>query len=633
MATCPQCGSAVPEKARFCGTCGTTINPAAPAPAAPAPVANPAAMKTMLGVPSPLAGPAAPPAQPAQPAPASQLQPPPGEKPKHAQTMIGFAAPAAPAGQPSGWPTTPVSTPPAPPQPAEQAPPAHVAQSRTMLGVAVPGIAPAQAQAELAPALRAGGGKTMLGVAAPGIAPMQPGQAAHISGGRTMLGVAAPGIAPTPGPPRVQPLSPVELPPIVPAPPPLVEEAAPAPPPTQVKRGVPVALVAVLVVVVLLVGGGVIALLARGGTPLVASPRVGPQGEDELHITCEKCPDETRVSVGASKATFKGQQADLDLPTPLAVGDNTIDLVLERPGGRAEPIKLVVPVSFRVQTDLAEITATPPKIKVRVEAKPGSQVKIDGKPMPLEGGAATLVVPLDPDASGSSDEMKTVEKAIAYEVAHDGKTEQGAVKARVPIAPLRIDAPSSNVITAGASVLIAGRAVKGATVTVGGAAATSKPDGTFEATIDAQGDMDVVVAAWVPKSPTSAPLGTRTAIVKVHKVASLAEEAKRQDAAYPLGYDAVASAVEANVGQPFVVHGSVLDARTANHQTVLIVDDTRGCAKGRCLVRVVYGGDTIAARGDWVRAYGKITGTVATSDGQKVPDVDASFLLKGKEGR
>jgi hypothetical protein len=387
----------------------------------------------------------------------------------------------------------------------------------------------------------------------------------------------------------------------------------------------------VIVVVVLLVGGGVIALFVRGGTPLVASPRVGPQGEDQLHFACEKCADDTRVSIGASSATFKNKQADLALPTPLAVGDNRVELTLERPGARAEVVKLNVPVSFRVQTDLSEITATPPQIKVRVEAKPGSQVKIDGKPLPLEKGAATLVVPLGDDASGPSDEMKTVEKVVAYEVVHDGKTEQGTVKARVPIAPLRIDAPSAVVVTDGATLLVAGRAVKNANVTVGGSAATSKPDGTFEAKVDVSGNMDVVVAAWIPKSPTSAPLGTRTAIVKVQKVASLAEEAKRQDAAYPLGYDAVASAVEANLGQPFVVHGSVLDARTANHQTVLIVDDVRGCAKGRCLTRVVYGGDTVVARGDWVRAYGRISGTVATSDGQKVPDVDASFLLKGKE--
>ena len=447
-----------------------------------------------------------------------------------------------------------------------------------------------------------------------------------------MLGVAVPGIAPAPGAAPTPAPPPVELPPIVPAPPPLQEDAAPAPPPTQPKRGVPIVLVAIIVVVVLLVGGGAIAFFARG-TPLVASPKVGPQGEDQLHLACEKCADGTKATVGASSAVFKEHQADLALPTPLAVGDNAIDLSLERASGRAEAIKLVVPVSFRVQTDLSGVTATPAQIKVRVEAKPGSQVKIDGKPIALESGASTLAVPLEADASGPSDEVKTVEKVVAYEVVHDGKTEQGTVKARVPIAPLRIDAPSASVVTDGTSVLIAGRAVKGASVTVAGAPATSHADGTFEAKVDVSGDVDVTIAAWVAKTPTSAPLGTRTAVVKVHKVASLADEAKRQDAAYPLGYDALASAVDANVGQPIVVHGSVLDARTANHQTVLIVDDARGCAKGHCLVRVVYGGDVAIARGDFVRAYGKVTGTVATSDGQKVPDVDAAFLLKGKEGR
>lgn len=534
-------------------------------------------MKTMLGVPSPLAGLSPlPPAQPAQPQPRAQMV-------------------------------------------------------RTMLGVAMPGIAPIEPESPPRAVFRGGG--TILGVAVPGIAPLQPQGPANVPGGRTMLGVAVPGIAPNPNAQYAAPPAPIELPPIVPAPAPLIEPAPLAPLRAPAKRGVPIVLVALIVALMLVVGGGAIALLVRGGTPLVASARVGPQGEDQLHLECEKCPDETRVSSGPASATFKGQQADLPLPAQLVVGSNPIELVLARPGARTETVKLVVPVSFRVETDLSEITATPPRLLVRVEAKPGSQVKIDGTSIPLADGAATLTVPLGDEAVGPRDDLGTVDKTVTYEVTSDGKTERGTVKARVPIAPLHVDAPGSLVLTDAATLLVAGRAVKGASVTVAGRPATSRPDGTFEAQVDVPGDMTIAVNAWMPKAPASAPLGTRTVVLKVHKVGSLADEAREQDAANSLGYDAVANAIEANVGQPFVVHGPVLDARTANHQTVLVVNDVRGCATRRCPVRVVYGGDTPVARGEIVRAYGLIAGTVATSDGRTVPQLDATFLVKGGAGR
>jgi hypothetical protein len=445
-----------------------------------------------------------------------------------------------------------------------------------------------------------------------------------------MLGVAAPGIAPVHR--QVPPLQPAELPPIVPAPAPLTFEPLPEPPPMPAKKGVPIVLVAAIVAGILLIGGVMIALFLRGGAPLAASPRVGPEGQDQLHLTCESCADGTTVRDGASSAAFKNHEADLDLPSPLKVGDNPLELSLEKSPGKGDIVKLVVSVAYRVQPDLEKITAVPPEIVVRVQAKPNSKVTIDGTPITLDAqGTAAHTVPLGDDARGPADEMKTFERTIAYEVEHDAKTDKGTVKARVPITPLRIDAPTASIIVDKGPITIAGRAAKGSSVIADGKEVSVKPDGSFEAQVEITGDKEINVSAFVPKTPNGAPLGTRTAQVKVQKLASLEDEAKRQDKEYGLGYDALASNIGANIGQPFVIHGAVLDARSANHRTLLIVDDERGCAtKGKCIARVVYGGDTVVTAGEYVRAYGKLTGTVAWN-GSNVPDVEVAFLLKGKK--
>ena len=128
----------------------------------------------------------------------------------------------------------------------------------------------------------------------------------------------------------------------------------------------------------------------------------------------------TTVRAGSSSATFKSKEADLDLPSPLKVGENPIDLTLEKPKGRAETVKLVVPVAFRVQPDLAQITAVPPALVVRIEARPGATVTIDGASITLDGaGAASQTIPLGDEARGPADEMKTFVKTLAYEVTHD----------------------------------------------------------------------------------------------------------------------------------------------------------------------------------------------------------------------
>ncbi len=190
----------------------------------------------------------------------------------------------------------------------------------------------------------------------------------------------------------------------------------------------------------------------RGAGARAAAARV-PQGDDELHLTCETCPDGTTVSVGGARATFAKTLADLKLASPLHTGDNPLDLSLDRPGvGRDEVVHAVVPVSFRIKTDITTLAQDAPAITVRVEAAPGSQVTVDGTNVVLDAqGKGAHVVDVTSDLMGPADEGKQLEKKIPYVVtmkdaASKLSTEQGTVTASIPIPPLRVDSPTAHAV-------------------------------------------------------------------------------------------------------------------------------------------------------------------------------------------
>jgi len=418
---------------------------------------------------------------------------------------------------------------------------------------------------------------------------------------------------------------------LVAAPAPLVDLPAPPPPRIVKKSGVSLVTVALITGGLVLVGGVVIALLWRGSQPISAQPRAAADGRDVLHLTCDlnNCKDGTVVELDGVKSVFAAGESDLTLAQPLRVGDNTLALRVERPGlGRDEAIKLVVPVAYRVHADVTTMSAAHPSITVHAEALPGSDVRVEGKPMPLDAtGAGAYAFDESATAEGPADESRVVSIDVPYVVTPKGGAPQtGTVSARVVVAPLRVDAPGTRGIVDEDHVLIAGRAAKSASVTVDGAPVPVGADGAFEATIPigALGERVIDVRGG------TAALTPRTVHVSVKRVASLADEAKAFEAQRPVGYDAAMRDLSASAGQPIVVDGEVFESRGSGHRTLVLIDDRRGCARGPCLARVVVGRDMPLAHGEMVRAYGKVARTFTTAAGQSVPEVEADFILRAK---
>ena len=514
--------------------------------------------------------------------------------------------------------------------------PAH----KTMLGVAIPGIAPTGGAAgggapqaagpQVDPRNLASKQGTMLGVAIPGIAPthshtaeMPMPQAAQLAAqaGRpvnsqvqhTALGIAAP-----------------VLPPIVPAPAPLHQEPLPEAPIVQKKGGVPaLAVVGILIVLVAALGGVGAFFALRGGAPITAAPQLDETGRESLKITCPTCPDGTVVALGASSATVSASAAVLPLPAPLSIGENELAVKIDRPAaGRDEEVKVHVPVAYRVRADLSTLAAKPPAITVRVEAAPGTEVAIESKALALDAqGKGWYAIDLSKETEGTGD-SKTFERKIPFIITpKNGKPEPGELTARTAILPLALDAPGLRLYTDKSSAAVIGQTKPGTTLTIDGATAPVDAKGAFGVRVElpASGEKTLEIMASAP------PLAPRIVKAKVIRVATLAEAAKALDAESPVKYDTFGADPASKTNQNAVVEGEVVDARVTAGHTVLLVEERKACAKGAsCLVRIELGEDNKIARGDVVKAYGRIVGAV-TASGKTVPDLEAALVMPTKK--
>ena len=576
--------------------------------------------KTAASQPPPSSGVVASPVVAINAAPAPQ---PAQQRPNPKQTMIGMSGGGA-------LPPAPTASPVLPPAP-QPSPFAVPNKNSTMLGVALPGIAPTRASAAAEPPRTKGPNSTMLGVALPGIAP------AHSS---------QPAVA-QPAPQAAQPRPRVggrTMPLIVPAPAPLVDdEPAFGPAPHLARGGVPVAYVAGGVGALVIVFGLAVALLWKGQS-LIVVPRLDSQGRDQLHLTCDSCPDGTVVAQGGVTSAFQKKEADLTLAAPLQVGDNPLTIHLGRPGwGRSEDVSVVVPVPFRIKSDLSALLGPHPAILVRVTAVPGSVVQVDGKPVTLDAkGEGTYSLDQSAQTMGWADDLRHIDQSIPYSIttpasgAVPGAERHDKLAVNTGIATLHMDGPGQTAVIDTPTFRLVGHTVKGGTVTVNGQPVPVEPDGSFARAIDVPvlGDAQIDVRADAPQ------FASRSVRFTVKRVARLADEAKARERAAWIAYDGMMADTAGSVGKDTVVEGDVVEGKAVGNQVVALIDDARGCdraSRGACIVRVVYTGDDTAmltTTGTHVRVYGKVTGQLPSLGGRvtkgPVPIVQADFAVRGK---
>ncbi len=627
---CPHCTQVLPEGAKFCGGCGSSLPGGGTVEPEPVTVHGGDLKQTMIQYPVPPAP--APPSAPLAPGSATRVDP-------H-KTMLGYALPAdaIPASRRGPNPVGPgfkdtlvdEHGPLSRPDPLRRNQP-----MQTILGVAMPGIAPTGASVPRpTPQRREGLGQTQIGGPAipfsappaaytpPSPPPPPPPSPAPLS--RRHAGAPGPGAAPVR---------------IVPRPPPLVEEPLPAPPRLPRKRGVPMAVVAGSIAVLVVLAGVLLLTLSHGTPPVTGEPRTGPDGAELLHVSCPTCepgsavalenvPPTTAHPAGSpamAKVNLVKGEADLPLATALHIGSNTFSVALSRPNAREDTVTLDVPVTYRITPDLSRLSARPPQLALRVEALVGSDVNVDGTKVTLDGaGHGSAPVIIAPDVEGTSDEMTLIQRKLAYTVKlPHGPVETGSLALRVGVAQLHLEAPGRTPVTSNPTITVAGVVAKTAEVWLGDTQLAVGTDGRFAQTVPVVMGMTPLVL-YVEQGATVA---TRTMHIAVQRVPDVQAEAAARDAASPLGYDALVAALDSSIGQSVALEGPIVEARQVGRGTILLVDDRRGCAKSPCLTRVLHGDIADPPQGTVVRVYGKVTRSFRTASGAVVPEVEADFLL------
>jgi len=439
--------------------------------------------------------------------------------------------------------------------------------------------------------------KTVLGVAMPGIAPIRPGEAK----------------APPPAP------QPMFFPPPEPAP-------VPTPPPPGPRRllyGVFVGAFLGLVI-------ASVAAFYFLSSPFSVEAKVvlDANGDEQLQVVCSECPDGTTSEINGQMTKFAGGKALVTLADPLKVGNNSLSVSLLKPGdNQAETIDLTVPVEFRIKGDLSGLASEPPTARVTIQAIPGTTVILDGGALALDaGGTGQHVINVSRDLSGESVATTTFERKVPYTITPpNAPAEQGEVRMRASITPLTLDAPGPSIVIDSANFMLAGRTSKGGSVSVAGRAITVDPQGRFAQlmSVSSAGETTIVVRA---SSQDHAP---RLVPVRIRRVESLAEETERLKAESRTPYATFATAGDKGKGQSVLFDALVVETRTDSHTTVLLLNVTSGCGGGNCLARVIYGARLALKKDQTVTVSGTIAGAVdGPRTGTKIPELRADLVVR-----
>ncbi|MGC4091337.1 MAG: hypothetical protein QM756_26355 [Polyangiaceae bacterium] len=602
MTVCPRCGTQNPAQMQACSLCGLVFTNPPPGAAAPQPGPVADFSKTLvLGQPPEAAPPTLPVANPEPrkasfqatmmgmaPPTADAPQPDPGAaatlRGKHQQTVMGLGA-LAPVERPNLNATLPL------------------AQATLQLPkpAADAGTAAQPPPVALNPAT-----KTILGVAVPGIAPLNPGVAKQ----------APVAIEHFPSPPPPPPLP--GLPSIAP-----VDSLAPR----EARRAPMLAALALGGAVVLLATAAAAYFLLKGPGPIEAKALLDADGREQLEIHCGGCKDGDQIRLNQTVSTFRGGRALLALPQGLKIGETRFEFALLRSGARKENrVTLSVPLEYRVRADVSGLSQPEPHFSVRVEATAGSQVSVDGKALPLSGGQASYDIPVKQELIGLEPSVKKLERRIPYRITPPGSSgESGQVTFQIGITPLTVQAPGESITIDTPTFLLAGRTAKGAALSVSGRAIPIDADGRFSQNlaISAVGESSVALRAV---APDHAP---RSFTFRVRRVSSLHDEARALRATATQSYAALVADLEHARGLAVALDGSVSEVGGDEWSTLFLLDTKSGCRQAPCFTRVIHGARLALKPGERVAVFGKLRGSVDGPRGSKLPEVFAEFVLKG----
>jgi hypothetical protein len=351
-----------------------------------------------------------------------------------------------------------------------------------------------------------------------------------------------------------------------------------------------------------LLGLGLLAAAMLGALLAVVLPRapelrvlgfvVGPDGRDRVRVGCTRCPPGTRLALRGVATALEAGQATLIAPAPLAVGANTLEVTLLEPGAQPQETSVSVPVAFRVETALEGLGASPPYALVVVAAPPGATVELDGQPVALADGRATLRVPVGAASEGEAPGVTEFRRDVVVRVRSGPLDKQTVARVRAPVTPLLLEAPAPGHSLKGGALAVEGRTLAGAAIEVSRGAGPAR---ALQA--DARGRFaGTLGASELPSALTV------TARAPGHALRSVLLPLSRSPA--PLG-PAVSLATLAP-GLAATLEGTVVESAVRGALTSVLLDVAAGCGSPPCLVRASYGEAVELAPGARARVTGEV---------------------------
>jgi len=358
----------------------------------------------------------------------------------------------------------------------------------------------------------------------------------------------------------------------------------------------------------------------KAGPKLDVKVESTESGSDALLIHCSNCDDGVMFARGEVKAAVRNHQVRIPLSAPLAIGRNEISVAMIRGSSRPEAIQLHVPVEFRVSGDLAGLAEDPPKLRLRIEKTPAVEFEVGRTPVGFDAnGKGVFEIDIAGDLVGPSSQEQILEKRIEYRVKSPSGTRDNALAIRTAVTPLVVTSPGSVLVTEGQDLRICGRTDPSAHVEIAGLQTNVGADGNFcnAAVIREFGLFEVWISA---KRPAAAP---RKVKLSIERTANLRDYAK---SLFPQVRHEVPQSWRSEYGSPsslLALTGVIVEqSKLPGSTRYLLKYESTGPAS---LARVNSFTATPAKPGSRVTVFGEPIGTLRGPDGSDIPELNSAF--------
>ncbi len=360
-----------------------------------------------------------------------------------------------------------------------------------------------------------------------------------------------------------------------------------------------------------------------------SSPKLSVQiktdesGRDHLEIDCTNCNDGSSIALRDSSTLFDNHHASIPLKQPLKMGDNSVQLLLSRRGARSESIQLHVPVDFRVAGDTSALDETTPKLRLLVDKSPNVTVEVHKQtPTYDTAGHGHFDVDVASDIMGQSAIEKPLERRVAYIARTSAGVVQGAVLMRIGILPLTVDTPGPLLMTDREDFKLCGTTAPGSQIDVAGLKIDVDSGGRFchSMIIKDVGKFTI----WI----TSAKKGYAPRKVQrvIARFANLHVYAKKLYKEVP--HELATSATDSNTNSLVALTGTIVELSERPPVTRLLLQFGPN-AGPQGVVRIVTASQPGIKAGQTITVFGQVTGVLKGPDGRDMSELSAAFILPG----